>query len=142
MTPEQAVLERLLSLAPVTALVGTRIRQLKLRQGETLPAVRVQLVDDLTSAHLRGGTGQYVARVQVDAFAAESSGSDPYASVTSVADAIHGDDAGSALSGWAGDGEDIKIHACHRADRAVSYDGDELRQVRCRQDYLLHWSHD
>lgn len=144
MTPEQGVFELLGTLAPVTALVGTRIRQLRLRQGDTLPAVRVQVISEPTEYHLRGGVGLYRSRVQVDAYAMEASGSDPYASATAVAEAIHGDDAGSGLSGWTGElggsPPALKIHTIQRVDRAVEYDAEELRQVRCRQDYMVHWS--
>lgn len=144
MTPEQAVCDRILSLSAVTALVGTRVYQLKLPQKGTLPAVRVQLISEPTSYHLRGGSGMYRSRVQVDAYAAEASGGDPYASATDVAAAIHGDDAGSGLSGWTedvgGSPPSMRVHTVQRVDRRVSYDAEERREVRCQQDYMVHWS--
>jgi len=101
-TPEQAILERILALSAVTALVSDRVFMLKLRQGETLPAVRVQLIDEGESQHLRGGAGIFQSRIQVDVYAAEDTGGDPYASASEIALAIQGDDAGSGLSGWRG----------------------------------------
>ena len=144
MTPEQAVRERIVDINAVSSLVSGRVRMLRLHQHETLPAVRVQLISDPTTYHLRGGSGMYRSRVQVDSYATESSGADPYADVTALADAIHGDDAGSGLSGWTGEAGgspgELTIHAILRVDRDVSYESEELRQVRCRQDYMVHWS--
>lgn len=144
MTPEQAVVERLLDLPAVVALVSSRIYQLRLPQNAALPAIRVQLVSEPTDYHLRGGSGMYRSRVQVDAFAQESSGMDPYGEATDLANAIHGDDAGAGLSGWHGEAggspPELRIHTVQRVDRQVGYDAEELREVRCRQDYMVHWS--
>lgn len=145
MTPEQAVVQRLLELPAVVALVASRVYQLKLPQSPTLPAIRVQLISEPTSYHLRGGSGMYRSRIQIDAYAAERSGADPYGAAVDVADAIHGDDAGAGLSAWQGNTgsspPSLRIHACMRVDRQVGYDAEELREVRVRQDYLVHWSH-
>lgn len=144
MTPEQAILERLLDLSAVTALVSKRVSMLRLPQNAPLPAVRVQLISEPTSYHMRGGSGMYRSRVQVDAYAAEHSGEDPYDGATALGNAIHGDDAGSGLSGWqglaGGSPPAILVHAVMRVDRDVSYEAGEFRQVRCRQDYMVHWS--
>lgn len=151
MTPEQAVLDRIRDIAAVAALVGTRVYQLRLPQGATLPAVRVQQIGDVGSMHQRGETNLYRTRVQVDAYAGEASGTDPYAAATTLADAIHGDwqDGSPAppqgLSGWQGDASGsppaIRVVTAIRVTRAVSYDSDELRQVRVRQDYQVTWKH-
>lgn len=144
MTPEEATRLRILALSAVTAEVSTRVRLLRLHQHDTLPAIRVQVVDDLTSYHARGGSGHYRSRIQVDCFAKEASGTDPYADAVALAAAVHGDDAGSGLSGWqgtvGGSPDAIQIHAMLRVDRMVSYESEELREVRCRQDYQVHWS--
>ena len=144
MTPEVAIRDRILGLSAVSALVSTRVFLLKVPQHVREAAVRVQLISEPTEYHARGGVGMYQSRVQVDAYAAESAGGDPYADVTGLADAIHGDDAGSGLSGWAGEAGGsppvLRIHTIQRVDRETSYEPDELRQVRCRQDYMVHWS--
>jgi hypothetical protein len=139
-TPEQAVLERVLDIAAVAALIGTRGYLLKLPQGPTLPAVRVQLIDEAGNMHLRGAGGPYRSRVQVDAFAHEASGGDPYAGVTAVAEAIHGDGSGTGLAGWKGGSAALTITGAVRIDRMVTYEPDELRLVRVRQDYMVWWT--
>lgn len=87
MTIEQVVTDRLESLSAVTAIVGTRIYQLKLRQNTAFPAVRVQLISDTKTYHLRGTDGIARARVQVDSYNSET-GSDPYGRVAALAEAI------------------------------------------------------
>lgn len=145
MTPEQAVLERILSLSAVTALVGQRVFMLKLRQGETMPAVRVQLVDEDEDQHLRGGAGIFKSRIQVDVYAAEVTGGDPYAAATEIAAAIHGDTAGSGLSGWrglsGGSPPEIEVCAVVRKLRLMDYEAAERREVRCQQDYMVGWKY-
>jgi hypothetical protein len=142
-TPEQAILERILSLSAVTALVGQRVFMLKLRQGETLPAVRVQLVDEGMAQHLRGGSGIFQSRIQVDVYATEFTAGDPYAAATEIALAIHGDDAGSGLSGWmglsGGSPPEIRVCAVSRKLRLVGYEAEERREVRVQQDYIVDW---
>lgn len=143
MTPEVAVRARLLQLVPLAALVSARIYLHKFPQSPTWPAVRVLLVDEIRRPHLRGGSKLGRTRVQVDAYAQEASGADPYAQATAVAAAAHGDEAGSGLQGWVGDlgaPPAIRITGLMRADRAAGYDPDELRLVRIRQDYLVHFT--
>lgn len=120
--------------ASVAAIVGVRVYQLKLPQNATLPAVRVQLIDAIETYHLRGGSLTERSRVQVDAFAKEASGLDPYATVEPLADAIH-----AALSGIVFDGDDIRITGSLRVSRQPLYEPDELRDVRMTQDYIV-WS--
>ena len=143
MTIEQAVITRLASLAAVTALVSTRIYLDRLPKDlDTFPAVRVVLVDEIDQPHLRGGGGLRIARVQVDAYAMESSGTDPYTAVAAVADAVHGDDAGSGLSGWSGEigSPALQVRACFRVDRRRAYDPDELQVCTMSQDYRVSYT--
>jgi hypothetical protein len=138
MTVEDAVVARLASLTAVTALVGSRIYLDKLPQEPSYPCVRVQLIDEVESYHLRGG-GLKTARIQVDACARERSGVSAYGLAATVAAAIHGNDAGSALSGWtdAIGSPAFRIFACLRVDRRRQYDPDELRVVTMSQDYQV-----
>jgi hypothetical protein len=147
MSPEEAVLARLLGISDLTALVSTRIYMLKLPQHPTLPAVRVQKIASVRDQHLRGPGHLYRTRVQVDAYAAESSGSDPYQAVSAVAAAIRGDGLGesaSGLWGWIGDAggsPSLRIYNAELVgDDDPFYEAAELRAVRIRQDYLIHWS--
>lgn len=136
MTPEEAIAERILTISAVTALVGTRVYVEKLPQAGTYPAVLVQLVHEPTEYHLRGGL-RFRARIQVDAYAAEAAGVDAYEQVTNLAEAIHGDDAGSGLSGWTGTIGSPGFHVTGvlRIERDRGYEPDELRLLRQRQDY-------
>ncbi len=141
MTPEEAVVERLLDIDAVTDLVGSRIYLDKVPQHGTYPLVLVQLIDEGTDYHLRGGQRRQ-ARVQVDAYVEDvGDGNDPLASVLVLADAIHGDDAGSGLSGWIGQfgSPPFRVTGILRIDRSRGYEPDELRLLRQRQDYRVHY---
>jgi hypothetical protein len=145
-TIEQAVVERLLAVTAVAAIVGTRVYQLVLPQQVTLPAVRVQQISETTEYHVRGEINAYVTRVQVDANAAQASGTDPYAQAATLADAVHGEFVNGVaigLSGWTGTAggspAEIVVTFAQRVDRRVDFEAAELRMVRVRQDYFVHW---
>jgi hypothetical protein len=143
MTPEVAIAERLLEIGALTALISTRVYQLRLPQSTALPAVRVQVVGETEDAHLRGTGALSRTRVQVDAYAYEASGGDPYAEATAVAEAIHGDGSGTGLAGWVGESggspAELAVLSIVRVDRFVDYEAAELRLVRVRQDYHVWW---
>jgi hypothetical protein len=136
MSPEVAILQRMQAVVPTAA---ARMYMLKLPQQTALPAAVVQLVDDPKDYHLRGGSGFGRARVQVDVYAGESSGADPYADAETLAGAIHGDEAGSGLSGFqgvvGGSPDGLMLTGVFRVDKQATYEADELRVVRIRQDY-------
>jgi hypothetical protein len=135
-TVEQAVLDHLVADGDVAALVGTRVYQLVLPQGGTLPAVRVQLIDEPVDYHLRGEVDITRARVQVDAYAGEASGVDPYSGATALGEAIH-----AALSGmkFSVGSPALEVTGVFRQNREVLYEAEELRLVRVLQDYWV-WS--
>ena len=135
MRVEVAVRSHLLADSAVIALVGTRGYTLRFPQSPTLPAFRVQLIDEQEPAHLRGGNDLRPARVQVDAVAAEASGVDPYAQATGLADAIS-DALMSQAPFVVGD---LTLKVVERQSRAPMYDPDELRLVIAGQDFLI-WS--
>lgn len=143
MTVEEAVRARLLTMTPLTTLVNTRIYLDKLPQSPTYPCVRVTLISEQSTYHLRGGDALKPSRVQVDAYAREVSGVDPYALAARVAEAIHGDEAGSGLSGWTDAGlsgsPEPQIQGVFRMDRTRSYDPQELRVVTISQDYQVQY---
>lgn len=82
---EVAVRTVLVEDPDVAALVGSRVYQLRLPQGATLPAVRLLIVDELVPAHLRGVDALKPARVQVDCYGAEAAG---YMPVDALARAV------------------------------------------------------
>lgn len=139
MTVEQAVLERLKAAAGVIALVGTRVYQLVIPQRFTPPAVRVALVDDPRTYHLRGGDNLYRARVQVDAVTQETSGGDPYTTATDVSDACD-----AVLSGarWSSGDSPVSlvVASCQREGRRTLYEAGELRLVRIVTDYFVWYA--
>ncbi len=138
MSPEVATLARIQEIAPTA-----RVYMLKLPQQPTLPAAVILLVDDTKAYHLRGGSFSGRARVQIDVYAAEASGIDPYTEAADLADTIHGDEAGSGLSafqGLAGGSPDgLFLTGVFREDRQASYEADERRTVRIRQDYFVYY---
>lgn len=145
MTVEEILVDRVAALGPVVAIVGTRVYLDKLPATVTFPAVVVQLVDDLDDYHLRGKNKPQRARVQVDAYAHETSGVDPYAQVTALAEAIDGDGKGSAatgLAGWTGrvGSPPVVIHSCFRTSRLRRYDPDELNLLRMSHDYIVSYT--
>lgn len=140
MTAEEAVCARLLDIGAVTALVDGRIYLDEAPQRPTYPLIVVQIVDEPTDYHLRGGMRDR-ARVQVDAYVQKGSGIDASADAMALADAIHGDDAGSGLSGWRGEigSPPFLVTGILRIVRVRHYEPDELRVERQRQDYWVHF---
>jgi Protein of unknown function (DUF3168) len=137
-TPEVAVIQRLQAIPAVTSMVGNRIYLAKLPQSPVLPAIRVQVIDETRTGHLRGGKGPARTRVQVDAVVAEASGTDPYTRASTLTEAIIGNGSGSALSGWRGTIGTLDIRGILQVDRAVEYDGTD-REVRARMDFFVLW---
>jgi hypothetical protein len=131
-TVETAVRTRLAATGGVTTIVGQRIYQLVLPQKPTLPAVRVQLVDEPKTYHLRGGVELARALVQTDCFGAEASG---YAAVETLAAAVE-----AALTGAPFIvGAALEITGVQRVSRRSMLEAGELRQVRILQDFVV-WS--
>ncbi len=134
MTVEEAVLDHLLATAAVTALVSTRIYQLVLPEHPTLPAIRVQLVDEPEIYHLRGNEVLTYARVQVDSYARKVSGGDPYLSAVTIADAVN--DA-LTVEGWSVGSPPRYTAGVFRILRRTMFESEELQLVRVWQDYRV-----
>lgn len=133
MSVESAVVAKLKATSAVTALVSTRIYLLKLPQKPTLPAIRVQLISDPQNKHLRGPDGATRARIQVDAYAAETV-TDPYGSVDNISEAVN-----DALVYEGFTAASIKVQSAERVDRRAMREADELNLVRMLQDFQV-WS--
>jgi hypothetical protein len=137
MTAAEVVRDRILAVSAATGLVGARVYTDLLPQSPTLPAVRVQRIDEFESAHLRGAGGPYRARVQVDAVATTLAGA------FALDAAMHGDGAGSGLSGWSGNTSGspaIWVWSILPIDVRDDYDAEELRQFRVMRDYWVRFS--
>lgn len=143
MTVAEAVISRLSAISAVTALVGTRIYNVKLRQGSTLPAIRVQDISGVEDMHLRGGSGVRKSRVQIDSVSSEQSApdGDPVAVATAVDEALYGDCDGTALLGWKGEigSPAFEVLAVRPASRREGYDAEELRQFKVIRDVFVEW---
>lgn len=142
MTIEQAVYERLLTLSPVTALAGTRIRQLILRQGEVLPAVRLQKIGtDMVQQHQRGPLVDRVSRIQIDAFV-EVVG-EWYTVASQLMEAIHGDGLGpnaTGIFGFSGVISGLTVNNVRFAGGAgPHFEHGERRIARLQRDYFVDW---
>lgn len=139
MTVEEAVIARLYADLPVKALVNNRIYQLILPQDPTLPAIRVQLIDEPEHYHLRGVQNVYRARVQTDAFGS-STVTGAYGLVVDLADAVNDAmraeppyeelDVGSPVTG-------VSILGTMRDSRRVMYEAEEIRAIRVLQDFMV-----
>lgn len=118
----------------VSALLGDRFFQLRLPQSPVYPCGRVQVLYEPVLYTHDGPMNLRRAHVQIDAFDQESSGSDPYDAVTTLASAI--DTAVSGYIGPMGDGSpQLDVRGVQRLNRMPTYDPDELRVVRIIQTY-------
>lgn len=148
-SPEEAVCARLLEISALQALIDDRVYMLRLPQHPVLPAIRVQLIDDVPPFHLRGPRGLISSRIQVDVYAQERSGVDAYAEAVAIRDAIDGDwTPGSpgpptGLSGYRGElggsPATFFVGLAQPIDRSVTYDPEERLQVRMRFDFIVWW---
>ncbi len=120
-----------------------------LPQDPVYPCVCVRLISQLPSLYTLGGTTRIEqALIQVDAFDEESTGVDPYAGATALAERVNGSVATCpGLSGYRGTVEDaasppdsMGIRGCFRQDRRRQYDPEELRITTISQDYKVWYT--
>lgn len=146
MTVVEALRTRLLGLAPVTALVSTRIYPVAFPQSGAWPAVRLQLIGNVEFMHMRGSSRVNRARVQVDVVVDIEESDDWYADAHALMAAIHGDgqfEDATGLNGWRGDiggsppeFEITGILPDAAGPRDFPGEADEERQFRVQRDYL------
>lgn len=132
-TPEQTVAHRLLE-SPASALVGGRVWLNFLPQSPTLPAIVVQLIDEVRTAHTRGLADLVTSRIQVDVYTdARVAGAYDTANtiMAAVDDALQPDP--FAVSGG------VDVAAAIPTGRIPFYQAAELNQTRILQDYLVSW---
>lgn len=130
MTLDNAIRQLLLSMPPVTALVAARVYVLHLPQSPTLPAVRVQTIDEHEPIHLRGPGNLRRARVQVDSIGKEG------AAAVELDAAVHGDGVSTGLRCFRGLVGTLLIDLIDPVDRRPAYDAEELRQYKVLRDYF------
>ena len=147
MTALEAFRERMLTLAPLTALVAQRVYPLVLPQNERRPSVKVETISEDAPQHLRGPQPQQT-RIQTVAYVTVSQGHDPLATVEAIGAAIHGDGLGTAASGMfgfigelGGSPAQIRIMNIRRVlKRGPFYEhNNEVVRVGLHQDYEVQW---
>jgi len=148
MSPEEAVVARLLALPPVTALVGTRVWLVMIPQSPAMPCVRVQQISQIDEGqHTRGGGGSRGwARVQVDTIANVTTGGNGYTTVRHLTEVVHGDGRGplaTGLLGWTGPIGPLTITGIFSIlDSVAEITPDAVQQIRIRRDYAVWFSQD
>lgn len=142
MTATEIVLERLAQLSALVALVGARIYQVKAPQSATFPLVVVRHISENETLHLRGTNGLLSDRVQVDAYAEESSGADPRAAARAVDAAIRGDGASTGLIGWTGalGSPATTVWAIRPAGVRESYEEQPKKVYRVMRDVFVDYA--
>lgn len=146
MTPAEAVADRIVA---INTDASDRVYMLKLPQGlDRWPAVRVQATPRPREQHLRGPQYPVMSRVQVDHYAPERPGVDAMAQVLDLAAQVRGDGLGpvaSGVFGWKGDSGGSPAITIHNVELISEgdpfYEADELRLVRIKDEYLVHWTH-
>lgn len=137
MSIEQAVTDYLETKEPVTNIVGTRIYQLKMPQGESRLSLRVQLISDPRDYHLRGEQALRRARLQIDSYGPEkltTGSTDPYAAVNALADAVD-----AALSGVRFVIDSIRVTGAFQILRRALHEPGTTPLIRIHQDFRLRY---
>jgi hypothetical protein len=128
-----ALRDRMMDLSAVTALVSSRVYVQVLPQRPTLPAVRLQKIDEQQGMQFRGSIGVVRARVQVDAVSTTREAS------LEIDQAIAGTGDGTGLIGWRGTvaSPSEEILAILPSNVTEQYDADDLNQFKVIRDYIV-----
>lgn len=136
---EAAICERLeaeLMASPGSDVQG--VWQLIVEQSADTPAVRVQLIDEVKPAHLRGPAGMKFARVQTDVYVGMADDSDPYGLSTDIMEAIE-----AALQPEpfeaGGSPPEIEVRAALPQGRQPFFVSQETKQIGQSQDFFVWW---
>ena len=131
---EEEIRDVLAADATVAALATGGVYQLLVPQHETRPSVRVQLIDEPTSHHLRGQGRVMRARIQIDSFANLNVTADPYDAIADLSEAI---DAALMPEPFDTPGSPtLEVLFVRRVDRRP-FDPDEFFNFRMMTDYEI-----
>lgn len=151
MTISDAIKARLLDISPLVALVGQRMYELVLPQNERRASVRYHVSGAVIQRHMKGPVNQFAQRCRVDSYVAIDGDADPIATAREIGAAVKGDGLGhqaTGLAGWVGvigasDGSPNEpIHILNVEvldDGEPTFEEDEQRRIRLRQEYMVHW---
>lgn len=146
MTPAEAVRARILDIAAVTALVGSRVYSNVFPQSPTWPAVRVQDIGQNEDLHLRGAVGVIRGLVQVDVVSGVRSGVSALSEAKTVMALIHGDGGGSGaaeasgLNAWSGSlgSPSVQVDLIEPVDYRERFEAEEIKAWMISRDYRAH----
>ena len=110
---EEAIINRLLATAGVTALVGTRVYPGVRTQGAALPALVFNRISGVRDYTMIEASGQVESRVQIDAWAAS------YAAAKTLARAVR-----ASLSGIAGTYSGVEVQGVFLDGERDSFEGE------------------
>lgn len=126
---ERAIAALLIADEDVNSIVKRRVR-VHVTQGDPLPYVVLQTIDNRRTTTYSGALGHCRARLQVEAWA------DSYDAAKALATAIR-----RCLSGYAGIIDGVTIHACILDDEAdiavLGQEGAGVGPFGVRADYLV-----
>lgn len=113
--PERRIVSRLLSSTGVTALVGSRVRPLRLKTAEALPAVVYNVIDKTVENVSTGTDPSGAMRIQLDCWATS------YPSAKALAYQVR-----KSLSGWGETSTGTHVSRCHLdSERDMPSDRDD-----------------
>jgi hypothetical protein len=137
-TVVQAYREHLIAQPEVVALVAERIYGLVPPQSATLPAVRLQRVDEEEPGHLRGGSQTRPYIMQVDVFTAMASGVDPYAQALTIAKTVNDALLSKRWLTTTGSPADLRVKVTRRRNTIEFFDPAERNEVRVMMEFVGH----
>jgi hypothetical protein len=108
-----------------------------LPQEPVLPAIRVQRIGEVITLHLRGSSGMFKERIQVDSV---SDSAEPIGEAQAIDSEVFGDGSGSSLVGFAGPLGDFYIYCVEPAGARELFDGEELHQYKVMRDVFVTWA--
>lgn len=123
----------LLSYAPISSVVGSRVFPIKLPQATTADSIVYNRISGAGDYHLQGLSGFANNRFQIDAWAGTAD------RATALADLIR-----DRIDGYRGEmGTDsppsITVHGVFMADQREDYD-DEAKLHRMSRDYFINFT--
>lgn len=133
--PVALVRTRLLAIAAVTALAGTRVYAGAWPQAPSASSVLLRMIGRVEQSHLRGGVDLMQARVQAHYMATNRSGA------VALANAAEGDGLGSGLVRFTGSVGGVRVAAIfHGGTDREEFHGDEILKFEVLRDYLIHYA--
>lgn len=122
----------LLADSGIAALVGTRVRPRQMAQGETMPAIRLNIVSGESDEHLGGESTISHPRVQIDAYGATPTAADELSDLIRI-----------RLRGWRGAASNYFIHGVtaltfYQTDEPIDDASNRYRWISSRDYRISH----